>query len=123
MENSIEINSISQISKAQRRCLSHVLRNCEQAINGVLTLVENEAADFSPQDIANSVQSACRQLDGVLEAALAGSFCAIAIDDCSFVSTFVGCSGQPDREPGRNSGRREIVREISLVPLRSRCQF
>lgn len=101
MENSNELNSICQISKAQRRCLSHVLRNCEQAINGILTLVENEGAVFSPQDLANSVQSTCRQLDGVLEAALAGSFCAIAIDDCRFISTFVGCSGQSGRDSGR----------------------
>lgn len=104
MGNSIEINSTAQISNAQRRCLSHVLRNCEQAINGVLTLVENEAAVFSHQDIANSVQNICRQLDGVLEASLVGSFCAIAIDDCRFVSAFVGCSGQSSRD----SGRREM---------------
>ena len=97
MENSNNANTVANISDSQRLCLSHILRNCEQAIEGLLSMVEDQYSVFSPDDIADSLQSACKQLDRVLEAAKRGSFCAIPESDCKFVSSFVGCNGKHDK--------------------------
>ena len=94
MKNSNEKRTVANISDSQRLCLSHILRNCEQAIDGLLTMVEDTYSVFSPDDVADCLQNSCKQLDLVLEAAKRGSFCAIPESECKFVSYFVGCNGQ-----------------------------
>jgi hypothetical protein len=95
MKNSNDKPTVAKISDPQRLCLSHILRNCEQAIEGLLTIVEDPYSVFSPDDVADSLQNACKELDRVLKAAKRGSFCAIPESECKFVSYFVGCNGQP----------------------------
>jgi len=94
METSVHPDSLDSISDAQRRCLSHILRNCEQALNGALTMIENKSAVFSADDITRSLQTAYQQLGNVVNATKEGSFCAVPAAQCEFVSPFVGCSGR-----------------------------
>jgi hypothetical protein len=80
-----------RISESQRQCLSHILRNCEQAIEGVVAVVENRAIFPSTEDIAQSLENVEKKLARVIETAKRGSFCALTPQDCQFVSPFVAC--------------------------------
>ncbi len=85
----------SGMSEAQRHCLSHLLRNAEAALEGVVTLVENSDEQISTADLHGCLRGVTKTLDKILAALEAGTFCALNEEECKFVSRFAGCNGVP----------------------------
>lgn len=85
-----------KITEPQRECLSHILRNCEQAISGLVSIIEDKSSVLSPEDLFLSLNAACTSLTRVMNAGRRGSFCAALPEECKFASVFVKCTGIPD---------------------------
>lgn len=79
------------ITEAQRRCLSHVLRNSAAALENIIALVENRESQFNASQLAACLSGVDRLLHSLQASLNVGSFCALADSQCQFVSKFVGC--------------------------------
>ena len=95
-EESKEALAFHNISESQRQCLSHILRNCEQALEGILAVVENRNINLTPSDLAVGLVNINKKISQVFEAANSGVFCALCPEECKFVAPYVKCEGRPE---------------------------
>jgi hypothetical protein len=89
-------NESIKVSNSQRKCLSHILRNCDQAISGLMDLIDDPYSNLKLGDLKQVLPNVCKELEQVLSAAQKGTFCALHGNECKYVSYFVGCDGIPD---------------------------
>ena len=79
------------ISKAQRRCISHLLRNLLEGVSGVLSMVENETFNVKAEDLATVLEGTPATLSRVIECLKCGSFCIMSGAECKLVRKYVKC--------------------------------
>lgn len=84
------------ITQAQLHCLSHVLRNCAEALENFAYYFENSDTNITHEELVFMLKPTHSALGQVIEANMKGSFCALRPDQCSFVSPYIGCKGIPD---------------------------
>jgi len=91
--NKRETNSSLPIhpSKPQLRCLSHILRNSAAVLEGSIELIEDEKYVIDAQTLLEFLRGPYRELKKVIGALEMGSFCALSLDECEWVSNHVGC--------------------------------
>lgn len=109
--SAINIQSSGELkaNNAQRKCLSHILRNCDQAIGGLLGILEDPYMELKVEDLTKILPNVCRELEEILSAAKRGTFCSLSGDECKSVSYFAGCEGEPVLPGPRHKSKLKIL--------------
>lgn len=89
------LGSIAPISSAQRKCLSHLLRNVMESLSATLALIENETADLSTNDLSLCISNPVKLLQRMESAFCNSSFCVISSKECAWIGKYCGCEGIP----------------------------
>jgi hypothetical protein len=88
---------IPEINEFQRKCVAHLLRNCDSAIEGLVEFVEDRERPIAAHELHDCLKGVHRVIDRLVMATLRGSFCSLNEEDCEFVKRFSGCSGIPEK--------------------------
>ena len=86
--------SPAPITAAQRRCLSHLLRNMLEGLGATLNLIENAESNFTPRDLLCCISSPLRLLERMDHALKEGSYCVLTEEECKWIGKYCGCAAE-----------------------------
>ncbi len=85
------------ITESQRNCLSHVLRNAYQIMEGLLFLIEDRSSSPSAKELLHITRELEKHIVSIRKTFEHNSFCSLRGPECQSVAHFVGCDGQSKR--------------------------
>ena len=83
----------TEMAEAQRKCVSHLLRNCSAALEGLVAFIEDRDRPIAAQEVHDCLVGTHRVLGRLVSSTAQGSFCSLCPEDCLFVGKFTGCCG------------------------------
>ena len=93
MNENIQIltTTSAEMAEAQRKCVSHLLRNSAAALEGVVAFIEDRDRPISAQELNGCLVGVHKVLGRLVSATAQGSLCSLCEEDCLFVKKFTGC--------------------------------
>lgn len=90
-----KVRQNTEMTDAQRQCLSHVLRNSAAALEGFIFFFEEHKESISHETLISMLTPVRNALDNIIEANRQETYCSLTEKQCRFVAPFVGCAGCP----------------------------